>query len=90
MAGPIRGISTICVTNGTISLSGECPVCHPACHLARMASCRCSGGAVFSELSKLLNQEDALGAPCYIVILCSPQAPARGARMLRTGVIRRF
>jgi hypothetical protein len=25
---------------------------------------RCSGGVVFSKLSKLLNQEDALGAPC--------------------------
>jgi hypothetical protein len=53
---------------------------------------------VFPKLSKLLNQEDALSAPC------SPQAPARGAPrpaprlagaggtggMLRIGLIRHF
>ena len=38
----------------------------------------------FPKLSKLLNQENALSAPW------SPQAPSRGAGMLRTGVIRRF
>jgi hypothetical protein len=54
------------VTNGTISLvtSYEHSVCHPACHPAWTAPDRCSGGVVFSKLSKLLNQEDALGAPC--------------------------
>jgi hypothetical protein len=41
-------------------------------------------GVVFPKLSKLLNQENALSAPW------SPQAPSRGAGMLRTGVIRRF
>jgi hypothetical protein len=47
-----------------------------------------SGG--FSKLSKVLNQEDALGAPCLGCDFCSPQAPSRGVGMLRTGVIRRF
>ena len=41
-----------------------------------------SVGVVLSRLSKLLNQEDALSAPC------SPQVPSRGAGMLRTGVNR--
>jgi hypothetical protein len=41
-------------------------------------------------LSKVLNQEDALGAPCLGCDFCSPQAPSRGAGMLRTGVFRRF
>ena len=42
-------------------------------------------GVLFPKLSRLLNQERALSAPC------SPQAPARGgAGMLRTGLIRRF
>ena len=45
---------------------------------------------VFSKLSKVLNQEDALGAPCLGCDFCSPQTPSRGAGMLRTGVIRRF
>jgi hypothetical protein len=48
-------------------------------------------GVVFSKLSKLLNQENALSAPCLPHFdFCSPQAPGRGAEMLRTGVIRRF
>jgi hypothetical protein len=47
-----------------------------------------SGGVVFSKLSKLLNQEDALGAPCKRIDFCSPQSLSRGAGMLRTGVIR--
>jgi hypothetical protein len=45
---------------------------------------------VFSKLSRVLNQEDALGVPCLGCDFCSPQAPARGAGMLRTGVNRRF
>ena len=36
-------------------------------------------------MSKVLNQEDALGAPCLGCDFCSPQAPSRGAGMLRTG-----
>jgi hypothetical protein len=47
-----------------------------------------AGDVVFSKLSKLLNQENALGAPCLQRDFCSPQAPSRGAGMLRTGVIR--
>jgi hypothetical protein len=42
-------------------------------------------------LSKVLHQEDALGAPCLdTVMLLSAGAPSRGAGMLRTGVIRHF
>jgi hypothetical protein len=44
---------------------------------------------VFCKLSKVLHQEDALGARCLGCDFCSPQAPSRGAGMLRTGVIRR-
>jgi hypothetical protein len=51
-----------------------------------------SGGVVFPELSKLLHQEDALGAPCLDTQdSCSPQARPRGTGgMLRTGVNRHF
>ena len=51
-----------------------------------------SGGVVFPELSKLLRQEDALGAPCLDTQdSCSPQARPRGTGgMLRTGVNRHF
>ena len=44
-------------------------------------------GVVFSKLSKLLNQENALSAPCSHSYFCSPQAPSLGAAMLRKGVI---
>ncbi len=48
-----------------------------------------SGGLVFSKLSKLLNQENALSAPCCLRgDFRSPQAPGAGAGMLRTGLIR--
>jgi hypothetical protein len=48
-------------------------------------------GVVFLRLSKVLHQEDALGAPCLdTVMLLSAGAPSRGAGMLRTGVIRHF
>ena len=50
-----------------------------------------SGGVVFLGLSKLLNQEDALGAPCLdTVILALHSRVLAGRRMLRTGVIRHF
>jgi hypothetical protein len=39
------------------------PRLSPACHLAWDSLRPESGGVVFSKLSKLLNQEDALGAP---------------------------
>jgi hypothetical protein len=42
------------------------------------------------KLSKLPNQEDALGTPWLRGELLSAGAPSRGAGMLRTGVIRRF
>jgi hypothetical protein len=45
-------------------------------------SLRC--GVLFPKLSKLLNQEDALSAPC------SPQAPRGAPGMLRTGLIHHF
>ena len=35
---------------------------------------------VFSKLSKLLNQEDALGAPCLTHDSCSPRRALRGRR----------
>jgi hypothetical protein len=58
---------------------GERPVYPPA------------GGVVFSKLSKLLNQEDALSAPCLKDFqFCSPQAPSRSAGTLRTDLIRLF
>ena len=41
-----------------------------------------SGGVVFPELSKLLNQEDALAHPGYAVFLLSAGVP-----MLRKGVL---
>src|ERR1700679_3320033 len=75
------------------------PVADPLPLLCRMGGGFCSGiltglayGGVrwcISKLSKLLHQEDALGAPFSGCDFCSPQAPG-GAGMLRTGVIRRF
>ena len=61
------------------------------CPLAGIASGWCPVG-VFLELSKLLRQEDALGAPCLDTQdSCSPQARPRGTGgMLRTGVNRHF
>jgi hypothetical protein len=44
-----------------------------------MASGRCPG-VVFPKLSKLLNQEVALSAPCLRGDFCSPQARPRGAQ----------
>ena len=43
-------------------------------------------------MSKLLNQEDALDAPCLdtVILALRRRAPSRGAGMLRTGVIRHF
>jgi hypothetical protein len=50
-----------------------------------------SGGVVFPELSKLLNQEDALGAPCLDTVAPALRRRAlAGAGILRTGVIRHF
>ena len=52
-----------------------------------------SGGVVFPVLSKLLNQEDALGAPCLDTVIVALRRCALAGRwkgMLRTGVIRHF
>jgi hypothetical protein len=49
-----------------------------------------SRGVVFSKLSILLNQENALSAPWSRESLPSADAPSRGAGVLRTGVIRHF
>jgi hypothetical protein len=38
---------------------------------------------VFSKLSKLLNQEDALSGPCVRGDFCSPHATSQGAGRLR-------
>ena len=42
-----------------------------------------TGRVVFSKLSRLLNQEDALSAPCLCCDPRSPHAPSRGAGILR-------
>jgi hypothetical protein len=42
---------------------------------------------VSAKLSKLLNQENALSAPCLRGGFGSPQAPSWSKGMLRTGVI---
>jgi hypothetical protein len=63
---------------------------HP-CPLAGDSLGMLSGGVVFPELSKLLRQEHALGAPCLdTVILALRRRALAGAGMLRTGVIRHF
>ena len=57
-------------SNGTISLltryelASVPPVIRCPCHLAWAGLRPVSGDVVFSKLSKLLNQEDALSAPC--------------------------
>jgi hypothetical protein len=39
-----------------------------------------SGGMVFPELSKLLRQEDALGAPCLDTVILAPRRRALAGR----------
>jgi hypothetical protein len=55
-----------------------------------MVSGRCPVVWSFFRLSRLLNQEDTLRAPCSHRDFSSTQAPSRGAGMLRTEVIRTF
>ena len=51
------------------------------CPLAGDSRGRVSGGVVLPELSKILHQEDALGAPCFRPgDACSPQTRPRGAQ----------
>ena len=45
---------------------------------------------MFLGLSKLLNQEDALGAPCLDTVIALRRSVLAGAGILRTGVIRHF
>jgi hypothetical protein len=47
-------------------------------------------GAMFSRLSKMLNQENALSAPCLRSDSCSPQAPSRSTGILRKDLISHF
>jgi hypothetical protein len=50
-----------------------------------------SSGVVFLRLSKLLHQENALGAPCLDTVMVALRRRAlAGAGILRTGVIRYF
>jgi hypothetical protein len=70
--------------------NSDCPVCHPASVSSGPGWPGLSGGVAFPKLSKLLNQEDALSAPCLRELCSPPAAPSRGAAMLRTGVIRHF
>jgi len=60
----------------------ERPVCHPAfvSSWPGIARADVRSGVAFPELSKLLNQEGALGAPCLRGDFCSPQARPRGAQ----------
>src|ERR1700733_14007002 len=73
------------MTNGTISSSsaagGEGPVCRSATVSSGLVAA--TGRVVFSKLSRLLNQEDALSVPCLCCDLRSPHAPSRGAGILR-------
>jgi hypothetical protein len=82
------------VTNGTISLPTRYVLAIVPFVIRRPWSSGLgwpglSGVVAFPKLSKLLNQEDALSAPClqhFRGKFCSPQAaPSRGAGMLRTG-----
>ena len=69
----------------------DCPVCTRRALSPGLGWPGLSGGGVFPKLSKLLNQEDALGAPCLRGEFCSPHvAPSRGAPILRTSIIRHF
>ena len=58
------------MTNGTISLpthyrlANAPSVIQRPCHLAWEGLRPVSGGVVFTKLSKLLNQENALSVPC--------------------------
>jgi hypothetical protein len=56
---------------------GECPVCHPA-SVSSGLGWPPAGARWVSKLSKLLNQENALSAPCLRGDSCSPQAPPAG------------
>src|ERR1700722_18318002 len=84
-------------TNGTIFLPtryvlADVPyVIRRPCPLAWGGLGLVSGGVVFPELSKLLNQERALGAPCLdTVILALRRRALAGGGILRTDVIRHF
>jgi hypothetical protein len=60
----------------------------PACQPTSVSSGLEAGdrSLVFSKLSKVLNQEDALGVPCLRGGFCSPQAPSRNAGVVWKGL----
>ena len=93
-AGLIRGISKTCgFMRPVLPNRRPFPSTRPVRRLCPLASDGLgpvSGGVVFSKLSRLLNQEDALSAPCLQRFRNYCGAPSRGAEMLRTGVTRRF
>ncbi len=49
-----------------------------------------SAGVVFPKLSKLLHQEDALGAPCLDTVILALRRRALAGAAMRTGLIRHF
>ena len=61
-----------------------------SCEFSRRHSGWCPVVWCFPSCRKLLNQEDALSAPCLRCDFYSPQALSRGGAMLRTRLIRRF
>jgi hypothetical protein len=79
------------MTSGTMSLSTRHGLANVPCVIRRPRHLGpVTGGVVFSKLSKLLNQEDALSAPCLRGEFCSPQASSRSAGILRKGLISHF
>src|ERR1700722_14214880 len=61
---------------------GERPVCHPASVSSGWGDSLglVSGGVVFPELSKILHQEDALGAPCLDTVILALRRRALAGR----------
>ena len=61
--------------------AGERPLCHPASVPPAWDDLgMVSDGAVFPGLSKLLNQEDALGAPCLDTVIAALRRRALAGR----------
>jgi hypothetical protein len=90
IAGPLP-VGTVLVRRRGDELDGLLPtqyvladvpyVIRPPCPLAGGSLRLVSGGVVFPKLSKLLHQEDALGAPCLdLAILALRGAHPRGAQ----------
>ena len=70
------GLSSACQVS-----VGDVPyVIRPPCPLAGDSLGLVSGGVVFPELSKLLHQEDALGAPCLDTVMLALRRRALAGR----------